>query len=207
MDDHVLPPKSIAKTQIQKKNKALGYETRFLLLGHSQLMIARDPEFTNIVNILPLEGGYVMVKKPRDFGGLVLSTHQRDYVLKFDSPDDLVLWYHKLQQVVSKELQVDPYAVRKREQDEKVSNLNLYTQYKKIVVDIEDKLGELKKFGNAKRKFEKEHMADEDLVEYIDSVNEQSTLPQLVNQVMQILVPTTDKNATQDQSRATKSHL
>jgi hypothetical protein len=97
MDDHVLPPKSIAKTQIQKKNKALGYETRFLLLGHSQLMIARDPEFTNIVNILPLEGGYVMVKKPRDFGGLILSTHQRDYVLKFDSPDDLVLWYHKLQ--------------------------------------------------------------------------------------------------------------
>lgn len=104
MDDHVLPPKSLAKSQIQKKNKALGYETRFLLLGHSQLMIARDPEFTNIVNILPLEGGYVMVKKPRDFGGLILSTHQRDYVLKFDSPDDLVLWYHKLQQVVSKEL-------------------------------------------------------------------------------------------------------
>jgi len=74
--------------------------------------------------------------------------------------------------------------------------LNLYTQYKKIIVDIEDKLGELKKFGNAKRKIEKEHMADEDLVEYIDSVNEQSTLPQLVNQVMQILVPPSEKNAT-----------
>jgi hypothetical protein len=75
MDDHVLPPKSLLKTQIQKKNKALGYETRFLLLGYSQLLIARDPEFTNIVNVLPLEGGFIMVKKPRDFGGLILSTH------------------------------------------------------------------------------------------------------------------------------------
>ncbi len=74
--------------------------------------------------------------------------------------------------MVSKELSVDPYSVRKKEQDEKVSNLNLYTQYKKIVVDIEEKLGELKKFGNAKRKFEKEHMTDEDLAEYIESVNE-----------------------------------
>jgi hypothetical protein len=91
---------------------------------------------------------------------------------------------------------VDPFAIRKREQDEKVSNLNLYTQYKKIIVDIEDKLGELKKYGNAKRKFEKEHMADEDLVEYIESVNDQSTLPHLVNQVMQVLLPANDKNAT-----------
>ena len=70
-----------------------------------------------------------------------------------------------------------------------MSNLNLYTQYKKIVADIEDKLGELKKFGNAKRKFEKDHHNDEDLVEYIDSINEQSTLPMLTNQVMQILAP------------------
>ena len=38
-------------------------------------------------------------------------------------------------------------------------------------------------------------MADEDLVEYIESVNEQSTLPHLVNQVMQILVPSNEKNA------------
>ena len=101
--------------------------------------------------------------------------------MKFESPDDLVFWYHKLHQVVSKELSLEPYSIRERNLDEKVSNLNLYTQYKKIVVDIEDKLGELKKFGNAKRKFEKEHIEDdEDLAEYIESVNQQSTMPTLV---------------------------
>jgi PH domain len=79
-----------------KKNKALGYETRFLLLGHSQLLISRDPDFNNIVNVIPLEGGYVMIKKPRDFGGLLIVTHQREYVLKFETADEMVGWYHKL---------------------------------------------------------------------------------------------------------------
>jgi hypothetical protein len=60
-------------------------------------LIARDPEFTNLVNVIPLEGGYVMVKKPRDFGGILICTHQRDYVLKFETADDLVQMYHKLQ--------------------------------------------------------------------------------------------------------------
>jgi hypothetical protein len=35
MDDHVLPPKSLANTTVLKKNKSLGYETRYLLLGHT----------------------------------------------------------------------------------------------------------------------------------------------------------------------------
>lgn len=35
MDDYVLPPKSLAKACVQKKNKALGYETRYILLGHT----------------------------------------------------------------------------------------------------------------------------------------------------------------------------
>ena len=104
MDDHVLPPKSLGKACIFKKNKALGYETRYILLGHTQLLISRDPDFTNLVNVIPLEGGYVMVKKPRDFGGLLICTHQRDYVLKFETAEDLVQMYQKLQQVVSKEV-------------------------------------------------------------------------------------------------------
>ena len=97
MDDHVLPPKSLAKACIFKKNKALGYETRYILLGHTQLLISRDPDFTNLVNVIPLEGGYMMVKKPRDFGGLLICTHQRDYVLKFETAEDLVQMYQKLQ--------------------------------------------------------------------------------------------------------------
>ena len=109
------------------------------------MLIARDSEFNNIVNVIPLEGGYVLVKKPRDFGGLILSTHQRDYTLKFQSTDELVNWYHIMQQVVSKEASIESFHHRKKEQDEKISNLNKYTQYNKIVSDIEAKLIEIKK--------------------------------------------------------------
>ena len=75
MHDTVLPPKSLLKSLVYKKNRTLGYEPRYLLLGHTHLLIARDPEFNNLLNIIPLEGGYVVVKKPRDFGGIVLTSH------------------------------------------------------------------------------------------------------------------------------------
>jgi hypothetical protein len=133
--------------------------------------------------VIPLEGGYVMVKKPRDFGGLLICTHQRDYVLKFETAEDLVQMYQKLQQVVSKEVYVDRYLVRKKEQDEKVSNLNKYTQYKKIVQDIEDKLIELKKLCSLKKKFEKSNHDDEDIMEYIETTVKCSSLPQLSQQI------------------------
>jgi hypothetical protein len=35
MDDFVLPPKSVAKAMVLKKNKSIGYEKRYLLLGHT----------------------------------------------------------------------------------------------------------------------------------------------------------------------------
>lgn len=31
-----------------------------------------------------------MVKKPKDFPGLILTTHCRDYVFKFNNPNELV---------------------------------------------------------------------------------------------------------------------
>jgi hypothetical protein len=96
LDDLVLPPKSLAKSTVLKKNKSLGFEKRYLLLGHSQVLIARDGEFNNIVNAIPLEGGYVMIHKPKDFPGLVIHTHQRDFVFKFQIPTELVEWYHLL---------------------------------------------------------------------------------------------------------------
>jgi hypothetical protein len=39
------------------------------------VLIARDADFNNIVNVIPLEGGYVMIKKPRDFPGIIIETH------------------------------------------------------------------------------------------------------------------------------------
>jgi hypothetical protein len=41
------------------------------------MIIARDKDFNNIVSVIPLEGGFVLINKPRDFAGVVISTHQR----------------------------------------------------------------------------------------------------------------------------------
>jgi hypothetical protein len=71
---------------------------------------------------------------------------------------------------------VEPYHQRKRAQDEKVSNLNKYTQYKKIILDIEEKLLELKKIASSKKWFEKEHKGEEDIMEHIETVQGASQL-------------------------------
>lgn len=63
------------------------------MLGHSQLLIARDPEFDKIVAVIPLEGGFCMIKKPRDFGGLIIESTFRQYKLKFANSELLVEWY------------------------------------------------------------------------------------------------------------------
>jgi hypothetical protein len=88
---------------------------------------------------------------------------------------------------VSKEVYVDRYLIRKKEQDEKVSNLNKYTQYKKIVQDIEDKLVELKKLCTLKRKFDKDNRDDEDIMEYIETTVKASSLPILSTQIFTYL--------------------
>jgi hypothetical protein len=66
------------------------------MLGHSQLLIARDENFDHIVALIPLEGGFCMIKKPRDFGGLVIESTFRQYKFKFASSSLLVEWYKKL---------------------------------------------------------------------------------------------------------------
>ena len=38
------------------------------------MLIARDENFDRIVALIPLEGGFCMVKKPRDFGGLIIES-------------------------------------------------------------------------------------------------------------------------------------
>ena len=62
-------------------------------------MIARDEDFDRIVAVIPLEGGFCMVKKPRDYGGLIIESTFRQYKLRFEHPSELVEWYKKIQQV------------------------------------------------------------------------------------------------------------
>lgn len=48
------------------------YSTPYSKVLTDVLIIIRDGEFNNIVNVVPLEGGFVLVKKPKDFGGIIL---------------------------------------------------------------------------------------------------------------------------------------
>jgi hypothetical protein len=105
----VLPPKGVKIGECLKKNKHFGYDKRYLMLGHSQLLIARDENFDKIVGLIPLEGGFCMVKKPRDFGGLIIESTFRQYKFKFKEAKDLVEWYKKVQLVAAKDIQAEKY--------------------------------------------------------------------------------------------------
>lgn len=67
------------------------------------------------MNVIPLEGGNVLISKPRDFGGLIIKTLEREFIFKFNTTNELVMWYHKLQGVVSKEIKVKNYLKRVKE--------------------------------------------------------------------------------------------
>ena len=64
---------------------------------------------TAIVGLIPLEGGFCMIKKPRDYGGLVIESTFRKYMFKFATASDLIDWYQKVQQVASKEFKLKKY--------------------------------------------------------------------------------------------------
>ena len=97
LDDFVLPSKAIKIGACMKKNQKVGYEQRWLMLGHSQLIIGRDENFDKLVAVIPLEGGFCMIKKPRDFGGLIVESTFRQYKMKFKNSNELVSWYTKIQ--------------------------------------------------------------------------------------------------------------
>ena len=74
----------------RKKNRTIGSEDRYLMLGCSNLLVARDPDFKYIVNVIPMEGGYCICR--REPGGkkdtLTILTQQRFFELKFDNDNE-----------------------------------------------------------------------------------------------------------------------
>lgn len=114
-DDFVLPHKSVLIGECQKKNRHLGSETRYLLLGTSQLLIARDPKFVNIVNVIPLEGGNAIINKYKDnTSTLIVYTHDRKFELKFGSEHEADEWRRAMNLVLSKQIKIDKYKKRKK---------------------------------------------------------------------------------------------
>ena len=106
MNDFVPPHKSLMMGECRKKNRTMGFETRYLLLGISQLLIARDPDYEYLVNVIPLEGGFCIVreneKNPKL--GLVIITQQRVFELNFYNEKECNKWTHSINLVLSKQI-------------------------------------------------------------------------------------------------------
>lgn len=136
-NDIVLPPKAIKIGECMKKNQKMGYVKRYLMLGHSQLLIARDKDFQRIVALIPLEGGFCMIKKPRDYGGLVVDSTFRQYKFRFHSAAELIDWYKKVQKVSSKEDKPKKYQKRVEKQIEMMQRENIQFLYTNTLSQIQ----------------------------------------------------------------------
>eukprot|EP00350_Pseudokeronopsis_sp_OXSARD2_P003737 CAMPEP_0170551644 /NCGR_PEP_ID=MMETSP0211-20121228/9657_1 /TAXON_ID=311385 /ORGANISM="Pseudokeronopsis sp., Strain OXSARD2" /LENGTH=324 /DNA_ID=CAMNT_0010858959 /DNA_START=227 /DNA_END=1199 /DNA_ORIENTATION=- len=178
MDDYILPPKCVKKGQVMKKQKKfVVYEMRYLLLGCTQLLIARDKEFTSILNVVPIEGGYTQIKK---FGNnnLEINTLPKKFYLKFETYDDMEEWHLKLQAVASKEVKMKSYQKRVHEQDTRLADSHRIGKYRRILTELEVKLKELTEMHKMKQKFEIENSKDEDFREYITRLYKNNNLEQ-----------------------------
>ena len=96
MDDFYLAPQSLLKAKIKKKNKNLGWETRHIALGLTQLIISRDPGFHKLLNVVPLTSGTFALKRKDDH--LHLRTSEREFAFKFDDNSECEKWFmHMIQ--------------------------------------------------------------------------------------------------------------
>ena len=120
------------------------------MLGYSQLIIARDESFEAILAVIPLEGGFCMVKKPRDQDVLILESTHRQYVLKFEALGECLKWYRVIQKVTCRELKVKKYLKRLQAQVEKLELENIQFMYQSTVLSIDEKLSELKELLHKK---------------------------------------------------------
>ena len=67
------------------------------------MIISRDPEFVNIVNVVPLEGGFAMIRtNPSNKKTLQLLTLQRMFSLIFESENEAYSWNTIFNLVLSK---------------------------------------------------------------------------------------------------------
>ena len=123
MNDFVPPHKSLMMGVCRKKNRTMGYETRYLLLGISQLLIARDPDYEFLVNVIPLEGGFCIVRENENNPklGLVIITQQRVFELNFENEKECNKWTHSINLVLSKQIKKQKYKKRVKNQEQALS--------------------------------------------------------------------------------------
>ena len=126
MNDQILPLKSLMIGQCRKKNRTIGSEDRFLMLGPTQLLIARDPNFENIVNVIPMEGGFCICRtEERRKDTLTILTQQRFFELRFESEHMAAQWRTAINLTLSKAVKVQKYKKRENEQQRNSAKLHM----------------------------------------------------------------------------------
>ena len=63
MDDMVLPPALIRQDEVYKKCARFGKSLRYLSMGTKQLIISKDKEVRQIVNLIPIERGTMLLEQ------------------------------------------------------------------------------------------------------------------------------------------------
>lgn len=114
INDYILPQKSLMIGKCRKKNRTIGSEDRYLMLGASNLLVARDPNFQYIVNIIPIEGGFCICRteeKGRK-DTLTILTQQRFFELRFESENECSKWKTAINLVLSKQIKVQKFKKR-----------------------------------------------------------------------------------------------
>ena len=114
INDYILPQKSLLLGKCRKKNRTIGSEDRYLMLGPSNLLIARDPDFKYIVNVIPMEGGYCICRTEE--GGnknlITILTQQRFFELRFESENEATEWKTAINLCLSKQIKVQKFKKR-----------------------------------------------------------------------------------------------
>ena len=84
------------------------------MLGCSNLLVARDPDFKYIVNVIPMEGGYCICRKESSGkkDTLTILTQQRFFELKFDNENEADQWRTAINLTLSKQVKVQKFKNR-----------------------------------------------------------------------------------------------
>jgi len=91
--DYLIPEKAIRKTLIHKKCSTPGLESkRWITLGYTQILISRDKLVRKLVNIIPLQGGFVSLAR-KNGSILILRCGDKSFSLRFNSAEECEEWY------------------------------------------------------------------------------------------------------------------
>lgn len=143
----------------------------------------------NIVNIVPLEGGFCLVMQPNskqtDFDHrktIHLITLHRLFELCFETSDEAQAWFNAFQMVLTNQIKSQSFKKQVRDQEKALSNMNKVAAYNDIQQDLVDKLSSAQNLLISKQKIENENYQE---IEHLDLMLYQTQITDLLQKIGQ----------------------